>query len=254
MVTESTKYWYEPITNHVLQFNIKYIINTVNYPISLTTAVVKLENRICRQIQDLLPIFGIKERRKHRGCSRSCTLPSTPGGWNWANFWCTMCVRVAVSEILADFINFHIWAWNLEFEERSQSWICTLILLHGVKIKLIFALRAAVFKIWADFQNSHIWAWNLEFEKSAGSCIWAIFLSQGVEIELIFALRAAVSEVRADFQNCHIWEWNLEFEKNAGNSICTFFLRQGIEIGLILPVQTVVFEMWQFKVLISLIN
>ncbi len=29
MVMESTKYCYKPITNNLLQFNIKYIINTV---------------------------------------------------------------------------------------------------------------------------------------------------------------------------------------------------------------------------------
>ncbi len=34
----------------------------------------KLESRICRQIQDLHANFGTKERRKHRGRSRSCTV------------------------------------------------------------------------------------------------------------------------------------------------------------------------------------
>ncbi len=30
-------------------------------------------------------------------------------------------LRAAVSEIRADFQNYHIWAWNLEFEKQSQK-------------------------------------------------------------------------------------------------------------------------------------
>ena len=55
-------------------------------------------------------------------------------------------LRAAVFEIRANFQNFHIWVWNLEFEEMSQSCICTLFLSQGVEIKLSFALRAAVFE------------------------------------------------------------------------------------------------------------
>ena len=98
-----------------------------------------------------------------------------------------MCARAAVSEILADFLNFHIWAWNLEFEETSQSCICTLFLPQVVEIKLIFALRAAVFEIRTNFQNFHyIWAWNLEFEERSQSCICTLFLPQGVKLFLLY--------------------------------------------------------------------
>ncbi len=55
--------------------------------------------------------------------------------------------RADVFKIWADFQNFHIWPWNLEFEDRSQS--CSLYSLPtpGVEIQLIFALHAAVFEI-----------------------------------------------------------------------------------------------------------
>ena len=96
--------------------------------------------------------------------------------------------------------NFHIFAWNLEFEERSQSCTCTLFLPQGVEIKLICAPRGAIFKIWADFQNFHIWAWYVEFDDRSQSCICTLFPPHGFEIKLIFALRAAVFKIRADFQ------------------------------------------------------
>ncbi len=173
-------------------------------------SLAELENRICRQIQDLHASFGIKERRNHEVAH---TLP-TPGGWNWAHFCSTICLWAAVSEILADFLNFHIWAWNLEFEERSQSCISTLFLPQRVKIVLIFALRAAVFEIRANFQNFNIWAWNLEFEERFQHCICTPFLPQGVEIKLIFTLQAAVFEIRGDSQNFNMADgheiWNLK--------------------------------------------
>ncbi len=67
-------------------------------------------------------------------------------------------LRAAVSEIRADFQSSHIWALNLEFEQRARSCIWTLFLPHGVEIELLFALRAAVSEIRADFENYHIWA------------------------------------------------------------------------------------------------
>ncbi len=61
------------------------------------------------------------------------------------------------------FKNFHIWPWNLDFEDRPQSWIYmyALFLPQGVEIKLIFALRTAIFEMRTIFQNYLIWAWNL---------------------------------------------------------------------------------------------
>ncbi len=43
-------------------------------------------------------------------------------GRNWAYF------RLTGSGFRAAFQNFHIYSWNLGFEERSQSWICTFFL------------------------------------------------------------------------------------------------------------------------------
>ena len=83
-----------------------------------------------------MPILGIKERRKHRGREVAHTL-STPGV-EIELIFALPCVYVPQFEILADFLNFHIWTWNLEFEERSQSCICALFLPQGVKIKLFF--------------------------------------------------------------------------------------------------------------------
>ncbi len=64
-----------------------------------------------------------------------------------------MCLGAAVSEILADFSNFHIWAWNPKCEERSQSCICTLFLAQGSKLSLFslyghpFSRYGPIFKI-----------------------------------------------------------------------------------------------------------
>ncbi len=146
-----------------------------------------------------------------------------------------MCLGAAVSEILSDFLNFHIWAWNLEFEETSQSCICTLSFYHrGNEIRLIFARRATVFEIRANFQNFHIWAWNLEFEERSQSCTCTLFLCERGEIKLIFALWAAVFKIRADFQNFHICAWNLQWEDRPQSFICTLFLPRGSKLSLFL--------------------
>ncbi len=136
---------------------------------------------------------------------------STPVGWNWAHICSTMCLGVAVSEILADFLNFHIWAWNPEFEERSQSCICSLFLSQGVEIKHIFSLRATVFEIRANFKISIFGheIWNL---KKGAKVAYIRSYPKGVEIKLIFTLRASVFEIRDDFHNFHIWACNLGFE------------------------------------------
>ncbi len=93
-----------------------------------------------------------------------------------------MRLRAAVSEILADFLHFHILAWNLELKKRPNGYSLSTTV---VEIKFIFALRAAVFEIRANLQNFHIWAWNLEFEERSQSCICTPFLLQGDEIKLI---------------------------------------------------------------------
>ena len=55
-------------------------------------------------------------------------------------------------EILADFQNCHIWAWNLAIGQSSRSCTCTRFLPQGVKLELIFALRAVVSEMLANFQ------------------------------------------------------------------------------------------------------
>ncbi len=72
----------------------------------------QLENRICRQIQDLHASFGIKERRKHRAHSWASFYPRDflPHG---LEIELIFALRAAVSEIRADFKNYHIGALNL---------------------------------------------------------------------------------------------------------------------------------------------
>ncbi len=64
-------------------------------------------------------------------------------------------LRAAVSEILADFQIFHIWAWIPEVTHILSFYP------QGVESELIFALRTLVSEIRANFQNYLIWAWNL---------------------------------------------------------------------------------------------
>ncbi len=59
---------------------------------------------------------------------------------------------------------FHILARNLEFEDRSQSTICTLFLPHGVEIKF-FSLYVKPFSRYGPlFKISIFWygIWNLK--------------------------------------------------------------------------------------------
>ncbi len=44
-------------------------IKNFNNHREIEAVLYKLENRICRKIQDMHASFGIKERMKHRGCS-----------------------------------------------------------------------------------------------------------------------------------------------------------------------------------------
>ena len=64
----------------------------------------------------------------------------------------------AVSEIMGDFQNCHIWPWNLVIGQNSRSGTYTFFLTQGLEVELILALRTAVSEILADFQNFHIWA------------------------------------------------------------------------------------------------
>ncbi len=113
----------------------------------------------------------------------------------------------AVSEIIADFQNCHVWAWNLHAWPlaKIQEVAHILSFPQGLKIELILTPRTADSDIQCTGQISKL----SYFGTNSRSCTYTLFLAQGVEIELIFALRAAVSEMRTNFQNCHIWAWNL---------------------------------------------
>ena len=124
----------------------------------------------------------------------------------------------------------------------------------GVEIKLIFAVRAAVFEIQADFPNFHyIWAWNLEFEERSQSCI-CTFYPRGSKLSLFLLYRQPFSRYGPIFKIGIFGHetWNLKKVPEVAYE--PLFLLQEIEIELIFAVQAVIFEMEQFKVLISLIN
>ncbi len=115
----------------------------------------KLESRICRQIQDLHANFGTKERRKHRGRSRSCTTLFLPNG---VEIELIFALRAAVSDILAGFFStLPYLSIKLGHWQSSRSCTYTLFLPKGFKIELIFVLWATVSDILTVFQNCHIW-------------------------------------------------------------------------------------------------
>ncbi len=157
------------------------------------TSNFELENRICRQIQDVhvrqfwhkrekeaqrlfvklnihslfffpggrnLPYFrstgsGFRDTRRfsklpYLGMKlghwkkflklHTHSLSATRGG-NWAYF---LFYWQLFPRYGRDFLNCHIWTWNLEFEEKSQSCICTPCLPQGVKLSL-FSLYEQLF-------------------------------------------------------------------------------------------------------------
>ena len=153
----------------------------------------KLENRIYRQIQDPHATFGIKERRKHRGHLRNCTvalLSFYPKGWNRAYICSTGrgfrdIGRFFFSKL--PYLTIKLGHW-----QKFQSCTYTLFLPKGFKIELIvFKIAILGMKLghWQKFQKLHMY----------------FLRTQGVKNKLIFALRAAVFEMRPVFQNFHIW-------------------------------------------------
>ncbi len=135
---------------------------------------------------------------------------------------------------MADFLNFHIWAWNLEFQERSQSCMCTLFLPHGVESKLIFDLLAAVFKIRGDFQNFHIWAWNLELEERSQSCIVLSFYPRGSKLSLYSLYWQPISRYGLIFKISIFGHeiWNLKIGPKVAYIL--FLNRRGSKLSLFL--------------------
>ena len=149
----------------------------------------KLEDKICRQIQNLHASFGINERKKDRlrlfaklHIIKLCSLAKR------VEIQGFFPLRAAFSEILAVFHNCHIWAWNLAIGKSSRSCTYILFLSRWVEIELIVAeIRADFSKLpyldmklghWQKFQKLHIhslssttWRRNWAYFRSTGSSI-----------------------------------------------------------------------------------
>ncbi len=125
------------------------ISNTWRY----SSFMIKLENRICRQIQDLHASFGIKERRKHRGRSRSCTNLFLP---QEVEIELIFDLRAAFFRDTDQFSKLPYLGMKLGRWQKFQGCTYTLFLPKWVEIELSFVLWAAVSKIMAVFQNCHI--------------------------------------------------------------------------------------------------
>ncbi len=121
------------------------------------------ENRICRQIQDLHASFAKKERRKHRGCSQSCTYTLfLPKGakmtlsYSMGSGFRDMS-KLTYLDMKHDhwqrFHNLRIWSLSTP-EGWRPGWSWTYFHSTGIS-----------FEILADIQNGHIWAWNLVIGK-----------------------------------------------------------------------------------------
>ncbi len=167
-----------------------------------------------------MPIFGIKERRTHRGCSRNCTYPLYSRGLKLSLF---LLYHVCTSRSFWDigwFFKISIFGheiWNLKKRPKVAY---VLFLPQGVEIKLIFAIREDVFEIRDQFSNFHyIWAWNLEFEERSQSCICTLFLPLGSKLSLFLLYRQPFSRYGVIFKIA-IFEhetWNLK--NSAGSCI-----------------------------------
>ena len=108
----------------------------------------QLQNRICMQSQDLHAIFGIKERRKHTGSSRSCT--DNVYTLLQAYFHSTSCSfrYRSISKIAV----FGIYKQHFiigKSPEGPHRYTC--FLSQEGEFELIFTLQAAVSKSCADF-------------------------------------------------------------------------------------------------------
>ena len=164
-----------------------------HYSSSIVIKFEMLTRKECTQIQDLHASFGIKERRKHRGCSQSLHICSPAKLVDIELLF----ARAAVSncKIRANFKNSDISAWNIDNGKIYRSCTYIFFLYPGIEIELIFALRSSVSKMLAGFfwgfffvffffcccfQNCHIWAWNLNTGKnSSRSCTCILFLPTG---------------------------------------------------------------------------
>ncbi len=82
------------------------------------------------------------------------------------------------------FLNFsYLSIWNLKFEERSKSCICTIFLYHGIENELSFDLRAAIFEVGPIFTISIFGHKMWNFQRVAHELS---FNSSAVQMEIIF--------------------------------------------------------------------
>ena len=146
-----------------------------------------------------------------------------------------------VSEIPADFQNWHIWAWNLATSPRSCTY--TLFLLQEVEIELLslygkrFLKYAPIFKI-AIFGHE-TWPLAKVPEVTHIPC----FYPRGLKLSLI-SLREVVSEIWANFQNGRIWAWNLAISQSSKSCTYILFLPHGGEIEIIFVLRAAVSEIY----------
>ena len=85
-----------------------------------------------------LPYSAMTLGKSSRSCTYTLFLPQE------VEIKLIFAPQKAVSEIWADFQilkSFKSWSWNLDFEERSQSCICTLFLPRGLNLSLFSLYR-----------------------------------------------------------------------------------------------------------------
>ncbi len=124
-------------------------------------------------------------------------------------------IPIGVKKIFSlNFQNFHIWAWNPEFEiwRKSQSCICTCTLSQRRQKLSLFSLYEQSFSRYGQFSYFQIWVWNLEYEERFHRCICTLFLPDEVKNKLIFCSTGSTFRDTSWFKNFYIWHeiWNLK--------------------------------------------
>ena len=93
-------------------------------------------------------------------------------------------LRAAIFEIRANFQNFHIWAWNMEFEDRSQS--CKYILsVHprGSKVSL-FLLYGQSFSRYGPICKISIFGYEIWNSKKGPKVQYVLSTPRGLKMGL----------------------------------------------------------------------
>ncbi len=113
-----------------------------------------------------MPGLAQKERRKHRGRSRSCTTLFLPQG---VEIELIFTLRAAVSETQANFQNCHFWAWNLAISKCSEVGHILVLSFYLSRSKLsLFLLYGQRFpRYWPFFSKLPYLGINLAAGKSS---------------------------------------------------------------------------------------